>query len=175
MKTILSTIIFLCLALSIQAEDLSFAFEGSATKRERLNDLQDSTNPPQLELENWINSGAYTLEDLKGKIVVLDFWATWCGPCINSIPKNNAIAQKYKDDVIIIGICAKKGSARMKDMVKEHNIQYPTAIDKGDRTNDAYRANGYPDYYVIDRSGKLIVADCANSKVEDVIKKILAN
>lgn len=174
MKAPLLSLLLFALITTGYADDLSFAFEGNEKQRERLEALQGSTDLPKLKLSDWENSQPYSLEDLKGKIVVLDFWATWCGPCIASIPKNNAIAEKYKDDVVIIGICAKKGSEKMQAVVSDKGIQYPVAIDVDDQTNDAYDANGYPDYYIINKSGKLVVADCKNSKVEDVIKRLLA-
>lgn len=159
---------------ALLAADLSFAFEGDAAKRERLAELQGTATPPALHLKDWQNSEALKLGDLKGKIVVLDFWATWCGPCIRSIPHNNELAEKYKDDVVIIAICAPKGGEKMKAMVKDKGIEYPVAIDVDAQTKNAYGANGYPDYYIIDRDGSLVVADCQNSKVEDVLKVLLA-
>ena len=133
----LITILFCLLYGSIQAKDLSFAFEGNADLRSRLEKLQGSSEIPELKLRNWMNGSAMTLEDLKSKIVVLDFWATWCGPCIRSIPKNNKLAERFKDDVVIIGVCAEKGSDRMQAVVEERGIKYPVAIDKDDQTNDA--------------------------------------
>ncbi|MFT4901223.1 MAG: cytochrome c biogenesis protein CcmG/thiol:disulfide interchange protein DsbE [Lentimonas sp.] len=174
MKTHFLCLLLVTLATTGYAEDLSFAYEGNPALRKRLEQLQGSTDLPKLKLKNWENSRPYSLADLKGKIVVLDFWATWCGPCIGSIPKNNQIAEKYKDDVIIIGICAEKGSGKMQAVVAGKGIQYPVAIDVEDQTNAAYQANGYPDYYVIDQSGRLVVADCNNSDVEAVIKRLLA-
>jgi len=173
MKNILALALIILCIQAAHAADLSFAFEGDAAKRARLAELQDTANPPELALANWLNSEARTLSDLKGKIVVLDFWATWCGPCINSIPHTNELAEKYKDDVVFIGVCAKRGSEKFESTVSGKGIEYPVAIDVDDRTGDAYRLNGYPDYYIVDRDGTLVVADCANSKVEDVIKLLL--
>jgi thiol-disulfide isomerase/thioredoxin len=172
-QPVLAVFIFL-LCGSIQAKDLSFAFEGNDDLRSRLEKLQGSSEIPELKLRNWMNASAMTLEDLKGKIVVLDFWATWCGPCIRSIPKNNELAERFKDDIVIIGICAEKGSERMQAVVEERGIKYPVAIDEDDQTNEAYDANGYPDYYIIDKTGKLVVADCKNSQVSTVIEMLLA-
>jgi len=68
-------------------------------------------------------------------------------------------------------VCAKSGSEKMAAKVKEHGIKYPVAVDAG--TNAAYRANSFPDYYLIDRSGVLRWADIANADVEKAIGILL--
>jgi len=166
--------VFLAGAFSLlQAADFSAAFEGDAAERSRLKKLQDSAQPPALSVTEWQNSSPLSLAPLKGKIVVLDFWATWCGPCIASIPHNNELAAKYKDEVVFIGICHPKGSDTLKSVVESKGIKYPVAIDAKGETIAAYAVNSYPDYYIIDRDGRLVVADCANGQVEAVIEKLL--
>ena len=132
----------------------------------------DAVNPPALDVSNWIN-GEMRPEDLAGKIVILDFWATWCGPCIASIPKNNALARKYADDVVMIGVCHDRGAERMAEMVRSKKIEYPVCHDVDNTTIEAYMVNGYPDYYIFDRAGRLRIPDCRNSKVEAAIKFLL--
>ena len=147
------------------------ALEGSKV-REQLNEMQGQP-APKLALKGWINAEPMTLKKLKGKIVVLDFWATWCGPCLASIPHTNELMEKYADQgVVIIGVCAKRGAEKMADTVKQRGIKYPVAEDTG--TIAAYKANSYPDYYIIDRNGVLRWADIANRDVEKAIKILLA-
>ena len=144
--------------------------EGSRV-REQLNEMQGQP-APKLALKGWINAEPMTLKKLKGKIVVLDFWATWCGPCLASIPHTNELMEKYsKQGVVIIGVCAKRGAEKMADTVKQRGIKYPVAEDTG--TIASYKANSYPDYYIIDRNGALRWADIANRDVEKAIKILL--
>ena len=80
--------------------------------------------------------------------------------------------KKYeKQGVVFIGVCARNGSEKMGAMVKQHGIKYPVAVDAG--TNEAYKANSYPDYYLIDRKGVLRWADVANSEVEKAVEILL--
>ncbi|SVC44954.1 uncharacterized protein METZ01_LOCUS297808 [marine metagenome] len=139
--------------------------------RELLNEMQGKP-APKLALKGWINAKPMSLEKLKGKIIVLDFWATWCGPCIASIPHTNEMMEQYANKgVVFIGVCAQRGAEKMGDTVKQRGIKYPVAEDAG--TIDAYKANSYPDYYIIDRDGVLRWADIANRDVEKAIKILL--
>ena len=83
--------------------------------------------------------------------------------------------KNFKDKgVVILGICHPKGGEKMAATAKKHGIEYPIALDGAGATIKKYLVNGYPDYAIIGRDGKVILADCKNNKVKDVIDAILA-
>ncbi len=167
-KTLL-LIASLVLALNLSAVEPTLE---NSKVREALNAMQGKP-APAFQLNGWMNSKALELKKLKGKIVILDFWATWCGPCIASIPHTNEMMKKYADKgVVFIGVCHQRGAEKMEETAKDKGIKYPIAVDQG--TNAAYKANSFPDYYIIDRKGILRWADIANRDVEKAIEHLLA-
>ena len=115
--------------------------------------LEGKPMPPLL-LNQWIN-GQVKPGDMKGKVVLVDFYATWCGPCMKSIPHNNELLTKYKDKgLVIVGACTSaQGQEQFAANAKEHGIQYPAACDTAEVSAKAWKANYYPTYALVDRKG----------------------
>ncbi len=154
--------------------DLSKFGEGDARQRARLASI-DHANPPEIAAASgWMNSESLSLERLKGKVVVLDFWATWCGPCMRAIPHTNEMMEKYGDKVVIIGVCAPRGGEKMAETARARGIRYPICLDQDGSLARNYAVNGFPDYYIIDQQGRLVLADCSNGSVERAIEALLA-
>jgi thiol-disulfide isomerase/thioredoxin len=142
-------------------------------KRRRLSGIEGKP-APEISVSDWINADAMSMSDLKGKIVVLDFWGTWCDECAESVPTNNALYAKYKErGVEIIGVCHPRRVEKMQEVAEASGIEFPIAADARGATVRAYRSNDTPDYYVIDREGTLVVADVADDKVGEVIEALL--
>ena len=168
LRSLLACLAFLLISANLPAESPRLE---SGKDRDSLNAMQGKP-APALALKGWINSKPMDLDALKGKIVVLDFWATWCGPCLSAVPHTNEMKEKYaKKGVVIIGVCNQRGSEKMAATVKSHGIRYPVAVDAG--TNASYKVSSYPDYYLIDRKGILRWADVANKDVGKAIEILL--
>ncbi|OGW26884.1 MAG: hypothetical protein A2X56_09035 [Nitrospirae bacterium GWC2_57_13] len=99
------------------------------------------------------------LADFRGKVVVMDFWATWCAPCKESTKEFEALHRKFKDrGVVMIGISMDKGtdaSATVKKYAQENTVAYLMLMDDG-RTSDAYAVRNIPATYILDRDHVLV-------------------
>src|SRR5437763_2316701 len=91
-----------------------------------------------------------------------------------AVPHNSEMMEKYGDKgLVIIGVCVSNGVEKMAQTVNDKGMKYPVAADVDAKTENAYHVDGYPDYYLIDRSGKLRVADCANGRSRKRFKRFL--
>ncbi len=136
----------------------------------------ENKEPPALQVTDWMNNGdqEITLESLKGKVVLLDFWGTWCGPCRAAMPHLKELYEKHKDGgLVVIGVHTTSGGEKMAEFVKEQEIPWAVAIDKDKKTVNAFAVDSFPDYYLIDRAGKLRVADLQNKEVDRVVEILL--
>ena len=130
---------------------------------------------PGLDLTGWVN-GQVKPEQMKGKVVVVDFYATWCGPCMAAIPHNNELLKNYKDKgLIIVGFCtSSRGQDKMEQTVNDRKIAYPTARDPQLKSQKAWQVHYYPTYAIVDRKGTVRVIGLKPNYVEQVVKKLLA-
>jgi len=96
------------------------------------------------------------LRDLKGKVVLVNFWATWCPPCRKEMPDLQALYDKYKDQGFLVLSISDEEAAKVSPFIAERKITYPVLLDPGRKINDAFIVEGIPKSFVYDREGKMV-------------------
>ncbi len=98
----------------------------------------------------------WTLKALKGKVVLVNFWATWCPPCRKEMPDLNTLYQRFKDQGFVILAISDEEADKVKPFIAERNIRYPVMLDPGRKVNGLFQVEGIPKSFVYDREGKLV-------------------
>jgi thiol-disulfide isomerase/thioredoxin len=94
-------------------------------------------------------------DELKGKVVLIDFWATWCGPCIKKLPEVNALQKKYGDrGLVILGVHSSQNADRLQEFLRKQPVHFPTIVDDG-QTEKAFAVSQLPTYFLVGRDGKV--------------------
>ncbi len=115
---------------------------------------------------------------MKGKVVIVDFWASWCEPCKIELPALNALHKKYKGKgLVVVGVNVDDDIKEAKSFLKEHSVGFPLAYDKGKKMVNTLEISTMPTSFILSE-GKIIkihagFRDGDEKKIEDEIKSLL--
>lgn len=135
---------------------------------------------PALSVSEWVKGGPVTLADGKGKTVyVVEFWATWCPPCRESIPHLTELQKKYKDKgVVVIGVTT-EDAADVQSFVTAQGaaMDYVVAVDKDGKTTEAYMdafgEDGIPHAFIVDTAGAIVWHGHPLDGLDEAVAKFL--
>ncbi len=97
-----------------------------------------------------------SLADLRGRTVVLNLWASWCGPCRDEAPILERISQKYRDrDVVVLGVNVRDSSRDARAFIADLKTTFPSVRDGSDGTKSAYETRALPETFIIDPDGQI--------------------
>jgi len=121
---------------------------------------------PEIEIKTWLTGEAATLADLRGRVVLLEFWATWCKPCQEMFPKLKELDEKYRAQGLEVIALTRHYFARrdtasseaeelalMRSIVEKHGLDFRVGVAESERTQDLYGATGMPTLALVDRKG----------------------
>jgi peroxiredoxin len=98
----------------------------------------------------------WALKDLRGNVVLVNFWATWCPPCRKEMPDLEALHQRFKGNGLVVLAISDEDEGKVKPFIEEHKYSYPILLDAGRKVNGLFRVEGIPKSFVYDRNGKLV-------------------
>src|SRR5271169_3796221 len=96
------------------------------------------------------------LRDLQGKVVLVNFWATWCPPCRKEMPDLEALYDKYKDQGFLVLAISGEEAAKVGPFIADRKISYPVLLDPGRKVNEQLYVQGIPKSFVYNREGKMV-------------------
>ncbi len=153
----------------------------AAMAKGTLKQVEAIGKPFELSFKEAITGKEMSMKDLKGTVVVVDFWATWCGPCVAEMPKMKSLYAEYKPKgVEFIGVSldqpeAQGGLTKLKDFVKKNEIGWPQYY-QGNFWNSEFSkgwgVNAIPCVFVVDADGNLFSTD-ARGKLETILPELL--
>jgi len=155
------------------------------------NDSATAINPPEITVNEWIDQQPTKLADLRGKVVLLDFWATWCAPCRVTLPRLQKLHDSYKDQgLVILGLTSFYGHAEgkqltrpqelvyLRDFKKRFSLRYGFAVADEEDNDLNYMVSSIPTTFLIDRRGVVRFISIGSSDLEaaalqKMIKKLI--
>jgi len=132
--------------------------------------------------DSWINSSPLKLEQLRGKVVLIDFWAFDCPYCAEAMPHIQEMYTKYgKDGLVVVGVHVpridyEKEIAKIREAVSKKDIKFPVVVDNSYQIWSDYLCNTWPSHFVVDQNGVIQLSHSGTGRYEDterVIQKLL--
>jgi thiol-disulfide isomerase/thioredoxin len=146
-------------------------------------DIFKGQNAPELKPQKtWINSAPLKLESLRGKVVLIDFWAFDCPNCAEAMPHIKSLHEKYsKDGLVVLGVHTpridnEKDLSKLKQAITAKGIQYPVVVDNDYDIWTDYLCNAWPSHFVVDQKGVIQLSHNGAGRYEDteaVVRKLL--
>ncbi len=119
--------------------------------------VKDNKKAPDFRLED-LSGKKVELKHFKGKVIFLNFWATWCGPCKEEMPSMEALYQKFKErGFVFLTISVDyEEKKKVKEFIDKHHYTFPVLIDSKCLTLDLYGVKGIPTTILIDKKGRMV-------------------
>ena len=135
--------------------------------------------PPEINLPDIHSGKKISLAALKGKVVIIDFWASWCAPCKEEMPILESLYKRFKDQgLVVIGVSVDNETENAKKFLSAVKVSFPIVHDGGKTVADKFKPPRMPTSYVVDKAGKIRFVHEGfrkedGKKLEDEVTKLL--
>jgi peroxiredoxin len=163
-----------------QQEQSSVTVIEDSTNKLRLEFPKTPAAAPNFELKDPAGK-PLSLKDFRGKVVFLNFWATWCPPCIEEMPAMEKLHQELeKDGLVMLAVNFQEGPERVKEFFTQHNLTFTPLLDRDGKVTEQYQAWGLPVSVVINKRGQIAARatgskDWHSDEARQFFKKLLAD
>jgi cytochrome c biogenesis protein CcmG, thiol:disulfide interchange protein DsbE len=131
---------------------------------------------PDFTLSRIDGRGKLQLASLRGKVVVLNFWASWCYPCKEEAPALAAAAKRWPDRVVVLGVDVNDFAGDARRFARKYGLDYPLVHDNHNVTSPSYGLTGLPETFFIDRRGRVVVhvpGQVKEAEIQDGVRRAL--
>src|SRR5271167_2077766 len=138
----------------------------------------DVAAPNFVGIKTWLNSAPLSIDDLRGKVVLVDFWTYGCYNCVNTLPYVTRLYRAYRDKgLVVIGVHTpefpfERSTANVQTALKRYGITYPVAQDNDYATWKAYHNEYWPAQYIVDQDGKVVFEHAGEGQYEEIERTI---
>ena len=148
---------YLYLAQLIRYEHVQVALDNPQLKAAfaRLEDNDKKRQEANFTL-NDLTGKAWTLKDLRGSVVLVNFWATWCPPCRKEMPDLETLYRRFHKQGLVVLSISDEDAGKVRTYLADKGYTYPVLLDPGRKVNDAFAIEGIPKSFVFNREGKLV-------------------
>jgi peroxiredoxin len=128
---------------------------------------------PDFTLDS-LHGDAVTLSALDGQVVVLDFWATWCSPCVEWLDHLQQMHERYADEgLVVLAINVGEDQEEAAEFVADHGYTFTVLLDADGRVSDAYGVQAIPHTLIVDREGEVHYTPGFPDEIEDTLGRLL--
>jgi thiol-disulfide isomerase/thioredoxin len=134
--------------------------------------------PNFVGISKWFNSAPLSIGDLRGKVVLVDFWTYGCYNCVNTLPHVTKLYETYKDKgLVVVGIHTpefpfERSPANVQAALKRHGITYPVGQDNDSATWDAWRNQYWPAQYIVDQNGNVVFSHAGEGQYDEIERTV---